>query len=1375
MHLHFRPLLLVAALGLLGHASRAQSLATTPATRPETAAAPNAPYVVDHWGTEEGLPQNSVMALAQATNGYLWVGTSGGLARFDGVRFVVFNRTTVPALPDDRVVRLAASHTGDLWLLTLEGGVTRWRADGTTTAYTRRDGLPDGPVSSVVETRARDLFVGTSAGLFRFDGRRFARLPGLPVGGAGTVFEDTDGTLWVGVGTRLLHLGAPSTSYRVLGAYDVSGVNTIGRGGDGVLWVGTRERGLLRAVGGGFAEVPLPPTTEPRAVEGVHALAVDAQGAVWAATSAGLLHVENGRIRRLGPADGLSSAVVRSVYADAEGSVWIGTDNAGLDRLTVAPFQVYGAAQGLGEDVAFSITEDRAGHQWVVTNCGGLSEIADGVVRRTYKEDDAFARCFASVLEDRAGRLWVGSYGGGLYVRGSGGRFQPYEGPQVGSVVLALYEDRAGALWIGTIDGGLGRLKDGRLTRFGTAQGLPSLWVRGILEDRSGTLWVATNAGLARMRGGRFTTLTTADGLSSNDLRALYEDADGTLWVGTYGAGLNRIRDGAVRAFTTADGLPENVVSAILEDPYGHFWMSGNRGITRVSRAALNALAADGPRSTLNARLFGREAGLKLAETNGGFQPAAWKGADGRLWFPTFSGAAVVDPAAIGLDRAAPPVLVEQVRAGAQVWPRSAPLRLPLGERRFEVAYTSLRLSSAPRIQFRYRLAGLDTAWVQAGATRTATFTNVPPGHYTFEVQASNAWSVWSASATREIVVPPFATETGWFRGGLLLALLAAGWGGVDLRLRRLRERAGRLEAAVSDRTRELTTEKASAEQAWRDAEEQRGIAEGNWATVEAQATALKSLDAAKSRFFANLSHEFRTPLTLIIGPVESAAETLRSGGHAADADDLATALSSAQRLQRLIDQLLDLARLEGQALPFEPREGDLVAFTREIVRGFAPLAEARGLTLAFEAPGAPVHVRFDVDALEKVVFNLVANAVKFTREGGRIAVRVGTQPGTDGAQALVSVRDSGVGVAPEMLPLLFDRFFQASPHHARSGAGIGLSLTKELVELHGGRIEVESKVGFGSTFTVLLPGIDGAASALHAPVLLEDVLAAPPPPRAPATDEAPTASRDEAMADEESPGARATVLLVEDNDEVRAFTRRHLAALYHVREARDGADGLRMAFEQPPDVVVTDVMMPEMDGFALCAALKADARTALVPVLMLSARSTAENRVSGLETGADDYLVKPFVARELLARVENLLRSRQQLQAAYGRTVTFAPTGVVLASADEAFLDRVRAAVEARLDDAEFDVTALADAVGVSQSGLNRRLKALTGQPPVQFVRTTRLLRAADMLQQRAGTVAEVAFASGFNNLSYFARCFRTQFGVAPSDYAALDERVAE
>ncbi len=416
-------------------------------------------------------------------------------------------------------------------------------------------------------------------------------------------------------------------------------------------------------------------------------------------------------------------------------------------------------------------------------------------------------------------------------------------------------------------------------------------------------------------------------------------------------------------------------------------------------------------------------------------------------------------------------MVIEQVRAAGETWPGRTRVRLPLGTRQFDVAYTGLTLATARQTRFRYRLAGQDTAWVDAGTRRVAYFTNVAPGHYTFEVAAASPSGAWTPQpATLSVDVPPYLSERGWFRLLLALGLVAVVTGGVRTRLRRLGARSAALEQAVDARTTELRDEKTRAEDARQVAEEQRGIAESIRGTVEAQAAELKTLDAAKSRFFANLSHEFRTPLTLIIGPVESAAHSLRVDGQDAVADELATALQSARRLQRLIDQLLDLARLESRALPFRPYMADLAAFAREIVFAFAGLAEQRGVTLTFQAPEAPLRCLFDPDAVEKVVFNLIANAVKFTAPGGRISVRVAAAVQEGAPVALVHVRDTGTGIAADKLPFLFDRFFQAESHHARTGSGIGLSLAHELVTLHGGRLDVESEVGFGSTFTASFP-----------------------------------------------------------------------------------------------------------------------------------------------------------------------------------------------------------------------------------------------------------------------------------------------------------------
>jgi signal transduction histidine kinase/AraC-like DNA-binding protein len=562
----------------------------------------------------------------------------------------------------------------------------------------------------------------------------------------------------------------------------------------------------------------------------------------------------------------------------------------------------------------------------------------------------------------------------------------------------------------------------------------------------------------------------------------------------------------------------------------------------------------------------------------------------------------------------------------------------------------------------------------------------------------------------------------------------------------------------------------ATIEKTWQEVVASRAAADARaqLAATQHELEVARQVQALKARFFADLSHEFRTPLTLLLGPVQDALDgAFGQKGHL-PAAHLPVMHRHALRLKRLIDQLLDLSKLEAGRMTLRAGPHDVVPFLEDLVLSFAPAAERKQITLRFTPALGAAVLYFEPDKLEKVFANLLSNALKFTPEGGSVRVAVRAQGDAD---VEVEVRDSGPGIPAEALPHLFDRFYQFDPARAAEpGTGIGLALAKELVVLHGGTIAVASEEGFGAAFTVRLrrgrahlrgEDLAGEAVPMHAGKghgtheeagqdwheeevddLGDDAADVPPPASAP------------------------TVLVVEDHPDVRAYVRRHLARRYHVLEAEDGAEGLAVARQARPDLVVSDVMMPGLDGYALCRALKEDEALNHVPVILLTARAEAEDTLEGLAHGADDYLTKPFNARELLLRAENLIEVRRLLRDRFSGEVVLRPAGVAVPSADAAFLERVQAYVEAHMGERGFDLEAVAEAVGLSARQLRRRVRDITGLSPSGFVRTLRLQRAAQLLEKEAGNISEIAYQVGFDDAKYFSRLFRQVYGVVPSAY---------
>jgi signal transduction histidine kinase/AraC-like DNA-binding protein len=894
--------------------------------------------------------------------------------------------------------------------------------------------------------------------------------------------------------------------------------------------------------------------------------------------------------------------------------------------------------------------------------------------------------------------------------------------------------------------------------------------VRAFASTRDGALWMGTNGdGLFRLFQGRLTRIGEAEGAPSNLIRSLYVDADGMLWIGTEGRGVARLDprawhqpgvDRRIAGIGVAHGLFDEVIHQILEDDQDRLWMSSNRGIFWVARSELNDVA-DGRAARVHSTSYTERDGIRNREANGGYQPAGLRARDGRLWFPTQDGVVFVQPADVGGRQLPPPVVIERVLAGdTSFLPYDAPLKLTVAQRDLQIEFTALSLLEPANVRIRYRLDPYDDHWVDAGNRRTAFYTRVPPGRYTFRVIASNNDDVWNeAGASLTLQMTPRFRETWAATALLLLGLLLLGGGGVRWRLRNHRVRERELTQLVETRTAALRRHERQ---------------------LEAQNAQLAELHEARSRLFANLSHEFRTPLALILGPLRSLLDGRNGALDRSAREQHELMLRNGQRLLRLINQILELARLQAGAVALERRTHDLVGFARTATLAFAPLADRRVIALRFESELTEVAASFDAEQLEKVLLNLLSNALKFTDRGGAVTVSVGTEAGA----AVIVVRDTGAGIPSEKLPHVFDRFYQADASATRryEGTGIGLALAKELVELHGGEIRVESAPGTGSTFTVrlpLLPPVAGPVPPLRQrereerlPAPISSFSPPPEPEEGPgerafgAGQPAPGAPGQDARA--EPAEDRTTVLVVDDNPDMRAYLRSVLERSCRVIEAGDGRTGLERARERLPDLIVADVMMPELDGLALGRALKDDPMTDAIPVILLTARAAPEDQIAGFETGADAYLVKPFDPGVLEAQVAGLLAQRQRLRERFRQGEAAVPAPALAAVEPSALERRLRPLVETHLTDPGFGPDALAAAAGLSYHQLYRALHDELSTTPSRFIRGVRVECAAALLRQRAGSVTEIGYSVGFESLSYFHRAFRERFGTSPGEHLA-------
>ena len=1339
----------------------------------------DASWVHESWTVKDGLPVNSINTLLQDRTGYIWAATFDGLVRFDGLRFTVFNSANSEGLPSNRIIRLMEGRDGSLWLATEQSHIVRFRG-GRFTNVAFETGKPQGVPALLVDS-AGAVWVGTNDGLWTVRRDTLVRVGrGTLDASVTSIVQRRDGSLWVGTtDAGIFRVTSDSVVTKVVTdpALDADYVDQLFEDATGTLWIAA-QRGVWSW------RQRMVQVKAPRPLLGAtNVVQVRATGAVFAQAAPGVYRIDSDTAVLVSTppsigyslwlwkdADALWTVAGNDVLRDGrrvftlperrsistalfdrEGSLWLGTDAGGLHRLKPALFTTYSVPEGVGYPNVYSTYADRSGAIWLGTWGKGASRVDPVTGRATVLRTLPGIVAVNSFYEDSAGVLWIATARsqGGVYACTPPAMRCRVEAPrELGDrAVFALYGDARGHMWVGAA--GLLLQYDGRTwTSFPPSSGAPEATVRAFASTRDGALWMGTNGGgLARYGDGKFTSVRQADGLPSDLVRSLYQDADGWLWVGTEGRGLARLdprlwgngrptTKPAIARIATKDGLFDEVIHQILEDDGGRLWMNTNRGIFWVPRAELNAFA-DGKVSRVHSTAYTERDGIRNHEGNGGVQPAGAKGLDGRLWFPTQDGVVVVDPANVRREQRAPPLVVERILAGGgSLRPERDSIALRPNERDVQIEYTALTFLEPANVRFRYRLDPYDAGWVDVGNRRTAFYTKVPPGRYTFLVEASDAAGGWYEPGTRLAVqVLPRLWETSAFRWVLGAALGMLLFAVVRLREAHLRARAVQLERVVDERTAALR-------------EREHELADRN--------ARLQSLDHAKTRFFANVSHELRTPLTLTIGPLEDLRT--RAAGDPQVERWLDIALRNARRLLRLVNQILDVAKLEAGAMHLAPRPLDLGPFARGVAAAFAPVADRKGIRLTVETiealPGA-----FDADAVEKILTNLLSNAIKFTPSGGTVHVALSK----DGESARLLVRDSGPGIPPDQIAHVFERFYQVDESTSRTqpGTGIGLSLVKELVELHGGTIAVES-ASAGTTFTATIPSrvaVDGltVGDAVVAPDVHSLATAV-------TTEHAGSAAEsDDDTRSEDVP----SLLVVDDSADLRSYIRDHFAVRFRVLEAGDGAEGIALARRHLPDVVLSDVMMPGTDGHELVRALRGSPETDFLSIILLTAQADDEQRLEGLEHGADEYIVKPFEMRELDVRVRNLIASRRRLRERFSSPpveVRAAHAGV--APADQAYVARVREAIRRGLADPDFGVGELADAVSQDRSHLFRRVKQLFGDSPSDLIRRMRVEAGERLLTEGTATVTDVAYAVGFNSLSYFCRCFQDVYGVTPAAY---------
>ena len=1317
----------------------------------------------DAFSQEDGLPNSQIQCIYQDHKGWMWFGTSQGLSRFDGYEFVNFLSASKDSLSiKGNLVRVIfEDHDGNLLIGTEYGGVNFFDRDKeiflqpyANDPYFKSKEIS---VNDICEGDNNNLWVATNNNIVIIDSTGCVaqlstdnRDPKNSLMGdfVRVLKFDNTGHLWAGTNEGVFIID-PLT--KVVERFDlplkegaVDEIWELFLDDDGNIWVGTYQNGayIINPVTRSVQSVKLNPAYER--TETVRSISRDSFGNYWIGTRGGL-YIYSKKDGVIGfyhhddrePGSLINNSIL-SIFHDRRGETWLGT-RGGVNLLAKSKqvFRNFSAQPSndryLNSSIVYAFWIDARQNIWIGTEDGGVNIYHPKTGRYSYLMADSkyvssiSRNCIKAFLDDQKGHLWIGTFLGGIDVLdlGTGRVIKHYiNNPEDSESlsdnrVMNLKLDPKGNIWVATW-AGIDRF-DPISETFVHFNQITENTVNWIEPDSNHNIWIGTlNEIIIYNPENNIVTR------HYEHSRYFMEDAKGRFWVATLdrGIALYSLSKGALKYYGKEEGLSNNRALCILEDNQHNLWISTSNGLSKFN-----------PETEIFQNYTSKD-GLRNNQFSYG---AAYKTKNGDFLFGGISGFNLFDPGAVKIDDNKVPLVLTEFKVFNKRVPigegekpileksisETSHVVLSYDQKVFTFEFAALNYVNSESNLYSYYLEGFDKEWNEPSISRTATYTNLNPGDYTLHIKrvVPGADSSENELKVMVTILPPF-WKTTLFLMLVLVVICVMIYTLIHFFIYREKIK------------NELYFERLKAKK-------------------------LHELDMLKLKFFTNISHEIRTPLTLILAPLEKMISNQMPSDQVRSHLDVM--YRNTRQLDRLVNQLLDFRKLESGNLKLELSQGDLVRFVDEIVHSFESYANEKEIDLKFNTLKKGIVARFDPDKIEKILNNLISNAIKYTDNGGKVIVNLSLIFASDEADLSnenadkqfieIAVRDTGQGISQSNITKVFNRFFQANEKEEHTGTGIGLAFVKELVKLHKGKVFVVSQPGKGSKFTVRIP-YDISENEVT-------------PKLSKSGETVSTSGKLNLPFEKINEQFDAKILLVvEDNPDVRMLIQSHFSPKYKVIEAGNGNEGWNLALQTIPDVIVSDILMPDVDGYEFCKRIKKDERTSHIPVMLLTALHSKEHEIKGLTYGADDYITKPFDLTILQTKIENMLAMRDSLKQKYSGEVTLQPKNIIISSPDEKFLHKAVEVIEENISDPNLDIERFAQEVGVSRMQLYRKLNALTDMTVKEFIRHFRLKRASQLLLQDKITVAEVAYNVGFKDLSHFRKCFRQQYGMNATEY---------